>query len=248
MSTYAALAHTCWVDGYDLGPDLEQISLPIEVDELVDTRFGMTGQSRRSGLESVAASVTGFLQLGSGLVEETLWTSLSTARQVVTCTPDGAAGSVAYFFQSRSFKFTPFDGKVGDLAPFSLDIKGVRGNGTLSVGAVRGRVLAAKGTVSATGVLGSSYQLGALSASQYLYAALHVFSAGTTITVVLESDADSGFASPTTQATFGPLTTTGGTWATRVVGAITDTYYRLRVTAITGSFSVAGVAGIKPLA
>ena len=246
MATYAALAHTCWVAGYDLGPDLTDMSLPIEAEELDDTRFGMTGRSRRAGLETVSAAVGGLLQLGSGLVEETLWSGLSDARQLVTLTSDGTVGQVAYFFQGRSFKFTPISGAVGTLAPFTLDIQGVRGNATLSAGAVRGRVLAAKASVSATGVLGSSYQLGALSASQYLYAGLHVFTAGTTVTVVLESAPASNFASATTRVTFGPLTTTGGTWATRVAGAVTDTWWRLRVTAITGTFSLAGVAGIKP--
>jgi hypothetical protein len=93
--------------------------------------------------------------------------------------------------------------------------------------------------------LGTGYQLGAVAATQYLYGALHIFTAGTTITVVLESDDNAGFSSATTRATLGPLTTTGGTWATRVAGAITDDYYRFRVTAITGTFSVAGSAGIK---
>jgi hypothetical protein len=45
--------------------------------------------------------------------------------------------------------------------------------------------------------------------------------------------------------TFGPITTVGGTWGTRVAGAITDTWWRLRVTAITGTFQIACAAGFK---
>src|SRR6266545_1939645 len=46
----------------------------------------------------------------------------------------------------------------------------------------------AMGTVSATGALGSGCNLGAVSATQKLYATFHVFGTpGTTITVVIES-------------------------------------------------------------
>jgi hypothetical protein len=37
----------------------------------------------------------------------------------------------------------------------------------------------------------------------------------------------------------------GGTWGTRVAGPITDPWYRLRVTAITGTHTIACVAGIR---
>src|SRR6266545_2313541 len=94
--------------------------------------------------------------------------------------------------------------------------------------------------------LGSGCNLGAVSATLKLYATFHVFGTpGTTITVVIESAAASNFAGATTRATIGPLTTAGGTWLTPVAGAVTDTWWRLRVTAITGTFTVAGAIGIQ---
>lgn len=245
MGTYGALAHTCWVGGYDLGPDLNSMSMPIEYEELVDTRFGMTGQSRKAGFESVSASVAGYQQLGSGLVEATLWSQMSTTTQPVTMTSDGTVGQVAYFWQARHFKLTPFDGEVGSMAPFALEMKGVRGNGTLSVGAVRGRVLVAKGDISATGVAGSAYQLGAVASGEYIYLALHTFAIGTSFTFDLESDDNSNFTSATTRATVGAISSTGGTWMTRVAGPITDDYWRINVTAATGTSTIAVSAGIK---
>ena len=84
--------------------------------------------------------------------------------------------------------------------------------------------------------------LGAVGASEALYAAFHVISSGTTITVALQSDDNAGFSSPTVRATLGPITTAGATWV-RVAGPFTDTYYRFVVTAITGSHIVAGAIG-----
>jgi hypothetical protein len=131
------------------------------------------------------------------------------------------------------------------MMPFRLTASSSRGPGLASVGGVRGRVMKTKAVVSATGATGTAQQLGAVASGQYLYAAFHEFVAGTTITGVLESNVDNTFGSPTTRITFGPITTQGGTWGTRVAGPITDTWYRLRITAITGSHTIACVAGIK---
>jgi hypothetical protein len=110
---------------------------------------------------------------------------------------------------------------------------------------VRGFLLKGMATVSAAGATGTALQLGAVSAGQYLYASFHVFTAGTTITGVVESDADNTFGSATTQITFGPYTTVGGRWGVRVAGPVTDTWYRLRLTTCTGSFVIACAAGIQ---
>lgn len=244
MATHAALDVTTWLGGYDLTGDSNKTTLDTEHEALLDTRFGARGQSRIAGLESVQTQVDGYFQAGAGLVDPELFTGLGSTLQPISQSPDGAESSVAYFWQTKKFNYQVF-GDIGQVNPFQLTAQGVRGNGSLSVGAVRGRVLKTKANVAATGATGTAYQLGAVSAGQYLYAAFHVFSVGTTITAVLESDEDNTFASATTRATFGPITAVGGTWATRVAGAITDTWYRLRVTAITGTFSIAAVAGIK---
>lgn len=246
MATFAANNITTWLAGFDVTGYLNQTQLGIELDALDSTAFGpaVVGRSRVAGLESVASSVNGLADFADDAIDEQAFAALGGSAQPLTQSVDGLEGSVAYFFQARHFSYQVF-GQVGELTPFSLAAQNAKGNGSASVGAIRGRVLKAKANVSATGATGTAYQLGAASSTQYLYAALHVFSAGTTITAVLESDSDNTFGSATTQATFGPITTVGGTWATRVAGPITDTWYRLRVTAVTGTFSIACVAGIK---
>lgn len=245
MSTFAANNITTWFAGYDMTADLNQTTMPIEFEAQDNTTFGAdrAARSRTAGLENVSSQVAGFWQAGEGSVDEAAFNALGGDVQVITHSHDGAEGSPAYFYQARAFTYQLF-GDVGSMAPFSLNAQASKGNG--SVGAVRGVVLKTKGDVSATGATGTAAQLAAAVDGEYLYAALHVFGTpGTTITAVLESDDNSGFTSATTQATFGPITAAGGTWATRVAGPVTDTYYRLRVTAITGTFSIACVAGIK---
>lgn len=246
MSTFAANNITTWFGGYDMTADLNQTTMPIELEALDSTTFGPVGtrtaRSRKAGLEDISSQVAGFWQAGAGSVDEAAFAALGGSVQVITHSHDGAEGSPAYFYQARTFSYQVF-GDVGQLVPFSLMAQASKGNG--SPGVIRGVVLKTLADVSATGAAGTANEIGAVGSSEYLYAALHVIDPGTTVTAVLESDSDDTFASATTRATFGPITVASGTWATRVAGPITDTWYRLRVTAITGTASIACVAGIK---
>lgn len=228
-----------WVAGYDMTQDSNKLTVAGSADELDVTTFGGGGyRTRIGGLRDVEASVEGFLTDGVGAVGPELFPKLGTANEVWTTSPTGAAGSVAYMFQSGKFQVGQF-GDVGSAAPFTLNAKG-----THSQGLIRGQVAKAKGNVSGTGGMGSVVNLGAVSASQYLYCSVHIFSAGSSITMTLGSDDNVGFTSGTTQATIGPLTSAGGTWVTRVAGPITDSYFLLNVTAITGTFSIGAAIGI----
>lgn len=240
MGSFALTDATCWVAGYDFTTDLNQITLNAAVAEQDNTTFGSGGyRSRIGGLKDVTAQVAGFWQSAtSAAPDPQAFPDLGVADRVCTFAPTSTEGSVAYTAQVGKFGYQLF-GSVGDVTPFSLNM-----SGTNAQGLVRGMVAKAKGTVSATGALGSVQQVGAVASGQFLYAALHVFSAGTTCTVQVQSSSTVGFASPTTRGTFTPATTTGGLWLARVAGPITDTYWRLNVSAITGTFQVAGVIAI----
>lgn len=245
MSIFVLTDCTTWCAGYDFTTDLNSVSLSLEVDEQDSTTFGGNGyRSRLAGLKNVDCQLDGFWQSGTtDAVDPQAFTQLGTTDQVVTMSPTGAAASTAYMFQGAKFGYEMF-GSVGETVPFSLSMMG-----TNTVGVVRGQIAAAKQSKNSTGVLGSVLtdlsSNDQVSSSQYLYAVLHVFSAGTTITVQVQSDDSAGMASPTTRGTIGPVTTAGGTWMTRVAGPITDTHYRLSVSAITGTFSVAGAIAIQ---
>lgn len=245
MATYAALEHTCYANDYDLTGDESSMLLTIERDALECTVFGsgVTSRSKKAGLEDVQAGGNVYLQHGSGLIDPQVFSNLGS-RKVITMAPSPTETGRAYFFQAVDFTWQQ-DYKVGEMAAGSWAAQGGRPSGLAAVGAVAGYLAKAKGSVSATGVLGTAKQLGAIGASQYLYCGVHIFSAGTTITLQLQSDDNAGFSSATTQATIGPLTTAGGTWMTRLAGAISDDYWRLNISAITGTFSIAAAFGIK---
>lgn len=239
MSTFSLVDATTWVHGYDLTTDLNEISLTAEVEDQETTTFGSGGyRTRIGGLKSVSADLSGFWQAGDGELDPEAFAALALANRVVTVAPDDAEGVTAFMFRAGQFSYEMF-GAVGEVTPFSVSMMGTDGQGL-----IRGQVAKAKANVSTTGATGSVVNLGAVAGGQYLYATFHVFSAGTTITVDVESDDASNFPSATSRITMGPITTAGGTWATRLAGPITDTYYRFNITAVTGTFSVAGAIGI----
>lgn len=238
MSIFPLLDCTTWVDDYDFTGDSNKLTVDAEVVDLDATVFGGGGWKKLSGgLKTVTAALEGFWQ---GPVDAEGFPDLGNANRVVMASPTGVALSPAFLFQATKLKYSAF-GQVGELTPFTLDM-----SGSNTVGMVRGQVAAAKQSVSATGVLGSAVQLGAVGAAQFVYAAFHIFGTpGTTVTVKVQSDNASNFPSATDVATIGPLTAAGGVWMTRVAGAITDDWFRFNVSAITGTFSVAGAIAVQ---
>lgn len=248
MSTLALVDASTWVSGFDFTTRLNELNVDLTTEAIEDTRFGTAGsprkgRSRIGGLHDVETELNGFWEsLDGNSADAAARSGLGTTRHVVTHSTTGAEQSTAYMYQARTFTYQLGD-EIGAVLPFTLNIQGAGGNG--SPGAVRGQVAAQHQTVSATGPLGSPVNVGDVADGEYLYAAFHVFGAGTSISVDLESAADQSFATPTVRRSFGPLDSTGGTWVARVPGPITDTWFQFDVTAITGTFTVAGAIGVK---
>jgi len=236
MGSFAMVDCTTWAHGYDLTTDLNQLAMKFDADDLERTTFGSRYKKRTGGLRNTELNLAGYYTTD---VDAAQFPALGVSDRVLTMTPDGLAGSVAYMVQIGNFKYELFD-EVGSMTPFSLDCMG-----TSKAGVVRGRVAAAKQTVNATGPFGTAVHLSAAGSTDFVYATLHVFSAGTTATVKLQSDVAADFASPTDVATFSAATTAGGLWLPRHAGPNTDTYYRFNVSAITGSFTLAGAIGVQ---
>ncbi len=224
----------------DFTVDTNAAKLAMDVAVKDKTTFASGGWKEcLAGLRSTALAYAGFLSHGAGDVDVALDGALGVSNRVFTMGPDDVEGQPAYLFRAGNMSTAMFGDGIGEPAGFTVNASGTDG-----FGVVRGQLAKAKGNVSAVGALGSGLNLGAVAAGKYLYGSFHVFTPGTTITVVLESDDANTFATATTRATLGPITTAGGVWATRVAGSITDTWFRYRVTAITGTFSVAGAIGI----
>ena len=232
-----------YIDNHDFTGDANQLALDCTAASLERTNFRSSGWKEfNAGLKDTKFALKGWWAVAAtnDSVDADLFADLGVGNLAATVGDIETEGQPAWLFQLSKLAYQEF-GKVGELAPFSLD--GVQSNG---VGVTRGQLVKALGTVSATGALGSGLQLGAVSSTQKVYATFHVFGApGTTITVQVQSATANTFAGATTRATIGPLTTAGGVWVTPVAGPITDTWWRFNVSAITGTFTVAGAIAIQ---
>lgn len=238
MATLSLTDAQIYAAGYDFTSDSNQVSLSWSADDLDSTTFGSSGyRSRIAGLFDISGNVSGFWQSDTtDAVDPQVFDNIGSLDRVFTVSPTGDDGEIAYTFRGSQFSYDLL-GTIGEIVPFSFDASGTNG-----AGVVRGQMLFPKADVSGASN-GTGQNLGAVAADEHLYTSIHVFSAGTTADVIVESDDDSGFPSPTTRSTT-TVTSQGGTWVARVSGAITDDHWRVRFANVTGTFNLAVVVGI----
>lgn len=229
---------------YDLTTAFNQVEVRDETEAKDDTRFSASGDARIYIPGLAQASVNGQFYAATNAV-------------------DGAYGSddiVAAKFATENVPLSilPDGGDVGDRAALlravtaSYDqslVVGEQRIGKLTarsqgVPLIRGQVLET-GAKVATGT-GSAIQLGAVTATQAVYGALHVLaiSGGGTFTMTVQSDDNAGFTSGTSRLSFAAKTAIGSEWLS-AAGAITDTYWRASWTLTAGSVTFVLVVGIR---
>lgn len=219
-----------WLDAWNLSGDLNKIAVGYGAEQQDATTFLNAARARRAGLKNVALALEGFWQAGADQVDEVLFNKIGAVDVPITVVPSaGAVGDLGFSFLAALGQYAP-GASVGEMLKFSVDAEGsadllFRGN------------LGHNGSQTGNGN-GTALNLGAVGASQKLYAALHVLSVtgGGTWTIKVQSDDASGFASPIDRITFAALTAKGSQWATPVAGAIADTWWRV-------NFAVTGGAG-----
>jgi hypothetical protein len=213
-----------------------EIDLGTDVDAVDVTTFGTVPfKAYTQGLVTVVITANGFHDYS------TLQPDSSSERtrglvgsiQPVSLSPLGAIdGSVAQLTVGLIQTTARISGKIGDAPGLGLVMQ-PRG-----VPLLEGFVTDS-GTVDRTATYtGAIAQLGALSATQKVYANVHVLdttgSGGTpSITARIESDNGVGFGTPATVVTGSALTPTVGTGASQhlsAAGPITDDYFRLQFT------------------
>lgn len=229
--------------GHDVSGDMNKLDLKYSAETLDKTVFGATTKSRLMGLKDVELSGGGFWEADSAAfkIDDVVNSKLAVADELITvCPTDGAAGEVAFFFPALLAEYSP-GAAVGEIFAFEISASGcqVLGRGTIME----------TGAKSATAG-GTARQLGAVSASQKVYAGLHILAAsGTnpTLDLKIQSDDAQGMASPTDRITFAQATGIGSQWATPVAGAITDNWWRAYWTlgGTTPSFTVVVVVAIQ---
>lgn len=208
-----------WLGKYSMSGQSNVVGLDYGADLKDATTFDYTTHINLGGLKSAGFAVSGFWE---GTPDGELFSNLGLNNVPCTFSPTtGADGQLAYMLNAISAEYS-VGGAIGENAPFSI---GGKGN-TL----VRGTVMHnATRTATSTGVI---RQLGAVSATQKLHAAIHVITAsGTnpTLDVVVQSDNLEAFGSPLSRITFAQKTAIGSEYST-LVGAITDDWYRVSYT------------------
>lgn len=242
MGTLAITNAYAFVGAHDFTGDMNTWKLGGEAETPECTNMRSGGwREYKLGEKRSAFELGGHAQYGTDTPDSETFDYLGTVDRVITTGVLETEGEPAFIHRGMQTDYT-VGGNLGEIAPFKMTANGTDG----ITGVVRGQLAVKKTTVTTTGAKGTALNLGLVGAGQYLYATLHLLgTAGTSITALVESDDASNFLSATTRIAFGAQTVASGYWGTRVAGAIaSDTWFRLNVTAITGTWSIACAIGI----
>lgn len=225
-----------WIDGYDFSSQMTATAIEYGSEAQDDTTFGDTTRSNTGGLKTVAVSHEGNWDSSP---DNIFFQNIGVSDVPVSISPDvGADGDLAFTLLSQYSAYAP-GGAVGEIYKFSF-------NGVATGDLVRGTIMH-NASRSSSGN-GTARQLGAVSATQKVYAVMHVLTAPDspvgTLDVIIQSDDNVGMTTPTSRITFTQATTIGSEWSIPVDGAITDDYWRVNYT-VSGTFSFVVVIAIQ---
>lgn len=243
MATFSLTNAVIYWQGADLTTSANKVTTTTSAAELDVTTFGSTYTKRIGGLQDVQMTLSSYQDYA--LSEENSkfaylggdTTSPNTG--ATTFGPTGADLSTAYFFNGKLMDVKLLDGAVGEPAMTEATWANVTGNAAAVPGLVRGVFLLPKTTTASTGT-GSVAQLGAVSATQRVYAAFNTFAGSAGMTIKVQSSATSG-GTYTDRITF----TNPYGIVQNTAGPITDTWWRINISAISGSGTIAVAVGIK---
>jgi len=221
--------------GADLSGISNQVALNLGVNTENSNAFGSDFEIFSPTLLTVGGSISGFYGPDTGDAE--FFSQLGLSGVLAAIAQASTLGSRAYIFKG-TFSSNENSASHGEILKYSMDFSGAEGP-------IGGTLMEAS-TFSSVGA-GTGRQLGAVGAAQTLHAQLHVTSVtgGTpSLSAKIESDAAANFATPTDRIIF-DVTTVAGAQRKSVVGAITDDWFRLNITAITGTFDLVLVLAIQ---
>jgi hypothetical protein len=243
MAIFTATDARIYLAQFSLGAFSRSVELTHKAAALDATTFGNTTKVHLAGLKEINLSFSGYQDYALLAPDAAFDSKFAIVDAPVTLSPDGGeVGETAYFFKALHAEYTPMSATIGEMAPFSASASASSGK------LVRG-VIAATGSKTSTAA-GTSQTLGAVSATQSIYAAMHILSVtGTnpTLDMIVQSDADDNWgAGATTRVTFTQATAAGSQFLS-AAGPVTDTYWRVSWTiggTATPTFNIVVAIGI----
>lgn len=227
MAAFALLDVDLFAGALDLSCFANQIAVNAEATTVDATTFCSGGwdvpiAGRRSTMWSASGptDMATATAAQTSAVDEILAVDLGTEYVLSVIPAGGTVGNAGYFTTGRLMSRTILEGSAGELATHAVSFGG-------NQPMIRG-TLDTVSTLTATGS-STGTQLGAVSATQRVWAAAHFLTAGgtstPTITVKIQSDDNASFTSATDRITFTAATAKGAQFSS-AVGAITDDYWR----------------------
>ena len=225
MATFVQTDVGLYWGGYSLASSFNAVALNLGNSPQDDTVYGDTFVSNASGLSSVQLEAEGFWE---STTDSVLQSSLGSDDTVLSVTPvDQAAGSPSIFSKVTTSSYNPIStGTVGSMMGFSLSAEG-RGEKSVS-----GEILVIPATYTTSSESSTNASIGAVSATQSVYSALHVTAASGTLDVIVES-APSNWSGEATRITHTQFAAIGAEMKS-AAGAITDAYWRVKWTVSGG--------------
>lgn len=245
MAVSATTAVQLAVGSFNATSTVNQIDIGTSVAPVETTTFGSVPfQTYAPGIRTVGISAGGMNDFAVGAWDEYVRTAFGTS-QVMTLAFNGATvGTGAVMSQGLITDAQNLAGSPGSTSAINLAMSGV------GVALAEGQVTqTTAANITATGTT-TAVQLGALASTQSVVSAVHIFGySGTgTVTFQLSSSATSGGAYTLRGTASALLSAAGGTWISATGLTVTDTWWRLAVTASAAPVAsvLASIAIVTP--
>ena len=220
MGTLVLKNMPLWLGKYNLSNYAHAIAIDYGADPVEDTVLADTTHSFKGGLKSVGASLETFWD---DTPDPDIFSNVGSDVVLTAATSElGPEGDPGFILTANQGSYS-WGGGVGELLAVSLAGQGASNlvKGTIEL----------QGTKTASGD-SDGRQLGAVTAAQRVYAAIHattVSGTSPTLDAIVQSDDNGGFTSATNRITFTQKTAISAEFAS-LAGAITDDYWRVNFT------------------
>lgn len=225
------LGRALFLNGYNISSNQLTGDLTLGRRPLEKLNWNQTQKHYTFGLKHSNFSGGGQIDVGNNSIDDILRAAFPNSDgNVVTVLPQSLAVNTPSYTLKGVLEAQSFAQELqrGQLSPYALDI--------MASSFFRGRALQYATAMTAT-TQSATQTKPAVSASQSIYAALHVFAVpgsytDETLDVTIQSDADDTWpAGATTRITFSQVSSAVGVqYATPIKGAITDTHWRANAT------------------